>query len=411
MKHPVRPPLAARRRTLVSLGALGAWGALAGGCGGGDIAGVGSGGTGQLASFSSGTVLGFGSVIVNGVRYDDSAAAVTDDLGRSSTRSALRLGMVVEIDGSTDDAAATGTAAAIRIVSQLRGPIASIDPVARRMVVLGIPVQAGAATIVDGVAGMGSLAAGDVVEVWGFLDRAEGVVRASRIERKAADPTEPYRIRAVVGGLDAVARTFRIGALTVDYAGATLAGLPAAGLADGQLVRVQAGTPPTGNRWRAAWIDGIAASALGSARLARVEGTVNAFASASRFEVDGQAVDAGAATFTSGTASGLANGVRVRVVGTIVGGRVRAATVEVRARDFDDDDDRFEVKGTITALGAAGRFTVQAAVDRLVLVDPAGAVFKDGATAADLKVGARVEVKGRFSGATLLASEVEVDGR
>ena len=46
------------------------------GCGGG----VESGGTGATpASFASGPITGFGSVIVNGVRFDDSKAVVTDD--------------------------------------------------------------------------------------------------------------------------------------------------------------------------------------------------------------------------------------------------------------------------------------------------------------------------------------------
>ena len=44
------------------------------GCGGGDgLAGVGTGGTG---SFSSGPIRGFGSIVVNGVRYDEASAQV-----------------------------------------------------------------------------------------------------------------------------------------------------------------------------------------------------------------------------------------------------------------------------------------------------------------------------------------------
>ncbi|RPH67003.1 MAG: hypothetical protein EHM83_02620, partial [Burkholderiales bacterium] len=74
---------------------------MAASCGGGDLAGVGSGGTGnRLASVSYGSIAGFGSIIVNGVRYDDRAATVSSDDG--TTRGALGLGMVVEVRGDIE---------------------------------------------------------------------------------------------------------------------------------------------------------------------------------------------------------------------------------------------------------------------------------------------------------------------
>ena len=65
---------------------------------GGDDGGVGSGGTG---SFASGTITGFGSIIVNGVRYDDSEARVVDAAGKVGSSRDLQLGMVVEVDASS----------------------------------------------------------------------------------------------------------------------------------------------------------------------------------------------------------------------------------------------------------------------------------------------------------------------
>ena len=54
------------------------------GCGGGDgLAGVGTGGTG---SFSSGPIRGFGSIVVNGVRYDEASAQVVGDAGAAFSR-------------------------------------------------------------------------------------------------------------------------------------------------------------------------------------------------------------------------------------------------------------------------------------------------------------------------------------
>ena len=49
------------------------------GCGGGGVAGVGTGGTG---SFASGPIRGFGSIVVGGVHYDEAGAQI----GRASCR-------------------------------------------------------------------------------------------------------------------------------------------------------------------------------------------------------------------------------------------------------------------------------------------------------------------------------------
>lgn len=91
-----------------------------GGSGGGDMAGVGTGGTGTVSSVvSMGPISGFGSVIVAGVRYDDSHAVVTDEEGNVRGRDALKLGMVTTIRGSADFVAGSGVAESIRYGSEL----------------------------------------------------------------------------------------------------------------------------------------------------------------------------------------------------------------------------------------------------------------------------------------------------
>src|SRR5690349_21667234 len=73
--------------------------ALVAGCGGGGDAGAPSfGGAGATASsFAAGPITGFGSVIVRGVRFDDSKAKVSDDDGVETTKDALKLGMNAEV--------------------------------------------------------------------------------------------------------------------------------------------------------------------------------------------------------------------------------------------------------------------------------------------------------------------------
>ena len=106
-----------RRESLLAM--LGAAAALAG-CGGGgdDTAGVGLGGTG---AFSVGPITGIGSIIVNGIRYDDSSASIDND-DSPFRREDFRLGMVVAVQGSP---VVNGRSTASRIVltSELVGPM------------------------------------------------------------------------------------------------------------------------------------------------------------------------------------------------------------------------------------------------------------------------------------------------
>ena len=207
------PTSPARRRLLVAGSALGT---LAGGCGGGDeLAGVGSGGTGQVA-FSSGPISGFGSVIVNGVKFDDSAASVADDLGQARKLSELGLGMFVEIVGTIDEAAGLGTAQSIRIVSQVIGRVDAIDRTARRFTVLTVPIAFNDATVWNTDVEDAALVLGGRVEVWGFLDSANGVLRASRVEVNIVRTAVSAKLRGPVSEYDRQAAWLRLDRQCVD---------------------------------------------------------------------------------------------------------------------------------------------------------------------------------------------------
>ncbi|MCJ7453394.1 MAG: DUF5666 domain-containing protein, partial [Steroidobacteraceae bacterium] len=69
-------------------------------------------------------ITGFGSVYVDGVRYDTTSASVTMD-GETATASQLRVGQYVEVKGHAQGAA--HHADVIRYHNVLEGPITSID--------------------------------------------------------------------------------------------------------------------------------------------------------------------------------------------------------------------------------------------------------------------------------------------
>jgi len=155
------------------------------GCGGGiSLSGVGSGGSG----IAEGSISGFGSVIVNGVEYDDSnAVSQSEDSNGVKTVSAVKLGQRVRVTQSKE-----GVADTIEILPLLRGPVSS-NPVDGTLQVMGQWVQvvsvsgtSATATVLDGYASVASIAKDDSVEVHGVwqLDAVKGAVLvASRIEK------------------------------------------------------------------------------------------------------------------------------------------------------------------------------------------------------------------------------------
>ncbi len=371
------------------------------GCGGG----VDSGGTGaSVTSFASGPITGFGSVIVNAVRYDDRTASVRDGNGVPRSRDDLRLGMTIEVRGSAIGVDGAGnpasTANSIVYASEMIGPVAASDLAARTLTVLGQGIDIAASTVFGEslAGGQAALAIGGIVEVYARFDAATGRYAATRVEARPAGTA--FALRGIVSGLDTIARSFSIGPARISYAG--VASVPAT-LGNGRFTRVAlASVPGAGGVWSAtAVVDG--APPIEDHDEAKLEGKVSAFTSITQFSVNGTPVDARNASFEGGSA-GLALGVRVEVEGTIAAGVLVAAKVKVES-EGDGGDHEFEVSGPIVSLNA----TEKTFVVREVTVSYSGSVeFRDG-SAADLRVGRSVEARGSLSadGNRLQAERIE----
>ncbi len=378
-------------------------------CGGGGSS-DGAAPAGTATAFAAGPITGFGSVILGGVRFDDSKAGISDDDGVAHRSDDLRLGMMAEIESAgivRDATGARGVATAIRFGSEIVGPVSAIAADGSSIVVLGETVQINPATLFDDslVGGLKALVAGtSIVEVHAALDVATGVYVATRIEPK---PNAPFfKLRGAVAGIDKTAHTLRIGngTETVSY-DAIAASVPAT-LDNGMLVRVRLKTTPVAGRWIAVAIVS-AVRKLENHEEAEIEGKVTAstFAVDKKFSVNGIAVDATNATFPGGTA-GIVVGARVEVKGSAVGGVVVATTVKVE-NEREHEAAGFELHGAISALDA----TTKTFMLRGVKVGFGGTVeFRKG-TAANLIDGKKVEVKGLRSadGSTLAATRISFE--
>lgn len=365
------------RTLLAALAATAVFAATLAGCGGG----VGVGGTG---SYASGPISGFGSVIVNGIRFDDSGARIETEAGDTLRRGELALGMFAEVDGGAIGGSAaepTATATRIRIASALVGPVTARDAATQTLAVLQQPVRITASTVYAATLpdGFASIGAADVLEVHGFYDAGAAAIVATRIEKRLLPPLA-YKLRGVVRSLDAAAHTFAIGGATFSYASPLQP-------VDGSYVLLSVETTPVGGAWVVRRIDD-GRRQLPDLERAEFEGTVTAFTSSRQFSVNGQPVDASTASFPDGEA--IALGTQVEVRGTMVAGTLRAAEVKLES---DGGSGEFRLFGSIAALSTAAQTFVVQGQALSFTVDYSQAAFEDGASAADLANGRAVEVR------------------
>lgn len=311
--------------------------AACGGGGGGDSNVAGSSGTGITAV---GTITGFGSIFVNGVEYETNGSTfmIDDNPGMESD---LRVGMVVQVEGTRADNALTGTATRVEFDNQLEGPISgaitsSPDGTTKTFSVIGVTVRVSSTgTTFDNSDSLtfANITSGDVVEISGFVDSA-GVLNATFIERRggAFQPgTDEVEARGIIRNLGMASFDLDLvggSAVTVSFTGGTVLDDLPVGLVNGRFVEVK-GTLANGN---ATVIDATRIEGEGlDDNVAKVsmEGIITDFNGVGDFKVAGLAVNAIGAVLSPANLA-LGNGAEVEVEGPVTGGVLMAIRVEAR---------------------------------------------------------------------------------
>jgi hypothetical protein len=380
------------------------------GGGGGGVAGI------DRLGVTTGTINGFGSIIVNGIEYETGGASFDIDDGPGS-QSDLKVGQQVTIQWDSTDDGVTRSSQSVSYDDTLEGPISSIDLAGQALVVLGQDVIVDAATSFDDEISprdLTGLAVDDVVKISGLID-GNGAIRATRID--ISDNTDDFEVRGVVENLDPVDSTFSINGLLVDY----LDVINPPVLAIGLFVEVEGDSFDAGTLIAtrvAIEDDGISGADDGDD--GEVEGYITDFVSATNFAVSGVPVTTnGQTTYEHGVVGDLAVNLKVEVEGEInSSGVLVARKIEFKSGDDDDDgdDDSIDgrVAGNVTAVSAGAGTLVIAGVTVTVT---AGTRFEDQTGVAgqsfglaDITVGNYVEVRGDpGTGATLTAVIVERD--
>ncbi len=380
-----------------------------GACGGGGGDTTSSGGGNTTRIVSSGPIEGFGSVIVNGVKFEvgDDSVSIENPFGDDSPGSQddLQIGMVVTVSGTLDDDGSTGQADSIRFDDDLEGPISGTpveDAAAgtKTFSVLGVTVVVSASDTVfddNGNYGYADLAAGHLIEVSGLFDD-QGRLLATYIERKTVGFTAGVtlvEVKGTVSNLDTAAMTFNIGSLQVDYSAALLDDSLGAGPADGQFVEVK-GTL-AGNLLSATKVEREGFDDSGDGAKVHVKGVIaDLDVIGQTFSINGQPVSyAGAVEYKPASLQGnLDNGLRVEVEGPVVEGVLQAREIEIR-------NGQLRIHAPVQSVdSAAGSFTLRlipgdAGSDLSVRYDTGTRGENGIATLGDIAIGDFLEVRAR----------------
>lgn len=328
------------------LGAVGLIGLLSG-CGSGGGEGT-TTGTASGSSASSGTITGFGSLFVNGKKFETNDVEVrhdgeTERCSISQTnRCGLKEGMTVKVSGSFSGS--SHSASTITQEDTVEGPITSksqVDANNGTLAVLGQTVIVDSTTRFDSGISLTTLNNNDVIEVSGFV-KSDGTIVASFIERKAGvGVCSPVcEVKGTVKNHDAVLSTFEIGGLTVTYDTNTIIGdMPT----------------PTGSNW--------------NGRFVEVKGA-------------NFSVNAG--------------------VPTLLATKVEPENDGVGNNDMDE----FEVEGFVTQAGSASGNIIDFTIGTTQVRTTASTEFRGG-TVDEIVVGAKMSAEGRFDGTTLIAKHVK----
>jgi hypothetical protein len=344
-----------------------------------------------------GSITGFGSVIVNGVRFGvDTAEVVTE--GASS----LQLGMTVLVRGAVDAGLDTGTASYVLSTPELRGQVGAVNAAQGLFDVMGVQVSVDSGTVFSGVSGLSELQAGQSVQVYALPGGGSGAMRATRVEKLVAAP-QPV-LWGTVQALDASARQFRVGSMLVNYAQASfVGGWSASALANGVSLYVNAVGAPVGGVLTASQLRRAHAVSDQAASPVALTGLVADFASLQSFTLQGTRVNAANAKVMGGTSSSIGNGVKLEVAGRMASGVLVADRAKILTVPGTGGPASFELIGAVGQYKSPASFRVNG---QPVDASGPGVVFTNG-TAANLRNGVQVSARGsQVVNGVLIATQV-----
>ena len=198
-------------------------------CGGGSDSGSTTGN-----QISTGVITGFGSVFVNGTRFNTDSATISSGDSTLTNVTQLKVGMVARVIADATTAVARSVSFDEDVKGPVDNPVANFDT---PFSVMGQMAVVDSATVIDNSLVL-PLSAGDIVEVSG-LRQPDNSILATHIELKDINNINKFKVIGNAMAVDTGAKTFSIGNLTVNYSAAIVNDLNGGNPAEGQLVEVK----------------------------------------------------------------------------------------------------------------------------------------------------------------------------
>ena len=385
-------------------------------------AGGGIGGTGSLATVSSGPVTKFGSVFVSGTEYDNTNTLYCIDHDPCSGENRLKIGMIVLVNGTRtveygSNKTLTHVAHTITYEETVEGEVQSVAADGLSLVVLGQVVAVNQKTEIDpSLQGTTPHAlntatvTGTLVEISGFVT-GDGTILATLIQRHTGAPH--YEIEGVIKKHDPKANKFEIGSLVIDYSQASTGPMPTltnpGQTWDGLIVFVlgdqwgQGGPGPNGARMSAT---SVKPKALGvsDVEATEVEDFVTWVNGPGDFFLNNVHVQTNSGTvFEGGTLGDILVGSHLEVYGPLVGGIVTATKVE-----FETET---ELQANVAAIDPTANTLTLAGLSGLTIEFDGQTELSgkgDPRRISDLRSGDHLQIHGRLRGGhAIRAKEVE----
>ncbi len=361
-----------------------------------------TGGTGRV---DYGAIEAFGSIVVHGIHYDETAANIVIDGVPNQTRSNLKLGMVANIEGAVDYTLNTGVAETVLVNRTLIGQVEDVNIRTGEVSVLSQRVATDVTTRFDGYQSLDQLVAGDWVAIHGLSDPDRRVIIATLVERSDGILPSASVIRGSVtkrgNGY------FQIGNLNVI---STLSSLPEAGA----FVAVTGSYAINSGNLYSTDVQMTREVETYEGAETKLTGYVADFRSISNFTVAGVQVDASGASFGGGKPGDIKKDVRITVEGRIVNGILLAQEVEIRpasnvsgsgsgsSRNTSSSDVVIELDGVITEFTSMANFVVKG---KRIDASKASTRSKPGM---EIRKGLKAHAKGRaLPDGGVLATQVE----
>jgi hypothetical protein len=388
-------------------------GVIVSACGdGGSSQSAGIGGTGITTArgYVQGKVTGFGSIFVNGDRFDTDTSEFFVDGIDGATQDDLAIGMVVTLEVEIEDGVYTGKAFDVIYDDEVQGPVTASpvvvpgsDGAQKTFEIFGQTVTIDNAETVFAGTSFADLQANDVVEVSGFRI-SPNEIDASYIEwKETLTEGSEVELRGTISGYAPPVMEFMLDSTLIIFDNATEIETESGALDNGLYVEVEGlyrfGPPVSVFAEEIEEEDeGIGIGNGDDINDVSLQGVISNYVDISDFQINGQQVDASQAELLPANAETLlADGVEVEVDGDIVGGVLMADELELRDGETrlkafvsskSADNTRFEVSFT----GLPG--SIEVITDNQTLFEDESPLELPNFSVADLSIGDFVSVEG-----------------